>query len=41
LKTVEAHRASVMKKMSVKSVPELVKLVLTNSIQEEAVVEEE
>ncbi|HSW69089.1 MAG TPA: response regulator transcription factor [Gammaproteobacteria bacterium] len=34
LKTVEAHRASVMKKMSVKSVPELVKLVLTNSAQE-------
>lgn len=34
LKTVEAHRASVMKKMSVKSVPELVKLVLTNSVQE-------
>lgn len=35
LKTVEAHRASVMKKMGVKSVPELVKLVLNNnSIQE-------
>jgi two-component system response regulator FixJ len=35
LKTVEAHRASVMKKMGVKSVPELVKLVLnSNSIQE-------
>lgn len=34
LKTVEAHRASVMKKMGVKSVPELVKLVLTNTIQE-------
>jgi FixJ family two-component response regulator len=34
LKTVEAHRASVMKKMGVKSVPELVKLVLTNSVQE-------
>ncbi|EKD55237.1 MAG: two component LuxR family transcriptional regulator [uncultured bacterium] len=34
LKTVEAHRASVMKKMSVKSVPELVKLVLTNGAQE-------
>lgn len=34
LKTVEAHRASVMKKMSVRSVPELVKLVLTNGIQE-------
>lgn len=31
LKTVEAHRASVMKKMSVKSVPELVKLVLNNN----------
>lgn len=40
LKTVEAHRASVMKKMGVKSVPELVKLVLTNSIQEEEIVEE-
>lgn len=34
LKTVEAHRASVMKKMGVKSVPELVKLVLTNSVHE-------
>jgi FixJ family two-component response regulator len=34
LKTVEAHRASVMKKMSVKSVPELVKLVLNNSTHE-------
>ncbi len=34
LKTVEAHRASVMKKMTVKSVPELVKLVLTNGTQE-------
>ncbi len=32
LKTVEAHRASVMKKMGVKSVPELVKLVLTNGV---------
>ncbi len=41
LKTVEAHRASVMKKMAVKSVPELVKLVLTNSIQEEATIDEE
>lgn len=40
LKTVEAHRASVMKKMVAKSVPELVKLVLTNSIQEEAIEEE-
>jgi FixJ family two-component response regulator len=40
LKTVEAHRASVMKKMGVKSVPELVKLVLTNSIQAETVEEE-
>lgn len=36
LKTVEAHRASVMKKMSVKSVPELVRLVLTNGVQEPA-----
>ena len=36
LKTVEAHRASVMKKMGVKSVPELVKLVLTNGMQETA-----
>jgi two-component system response regulator FixJ len=36
LKTVEAHRASVMKKMGVKSVPELVKLVLTNCVQETA-----
>lgn len=34
LKTVEAHRASVMKKMCVKSVPELVKMVLTNGVQE-------
>jgi FixJ family two-component response regulator len=40
LKTVEAHRASVMKKMNVRSVPELVKLVLTNSIQEEVSEEE-
>jgi len=39
LKTVEAHRASLMKKMSVKSVPELVKLVLANNV-EETVVEE-
>lgn len=35
LKTVEAHRASVMKKMGVKSVPELVKLVLTNGVHEQ------
>lgn len=41
LKTVEAHRASVMKKMGIKSVPELVRLVLTNSIQEEVAIEEE
>lgn len=41
LKTVEAHRASVMKKMSVKSVPELVKLVLTNGVVQEPVVIEE
>lgn len=40
LKTVEAHRASVMKKMGVKSVPELVKLVLTNTIQEKIIEEE-
>lgn len=40
LKTVEAHRASVMKKMGVRSVPELVKLVLNNSIQEETVEED-
>ena len=40
LKTVEAHRASVMKKMGVKSVPELVKLVLANSIEEEVTAEE-
>ena len=41
LKTVEAHRASVMKKMGVKSVPELVKLVLTNTVEEETVEEEQ
>jgi FixJ family two-component response regulator len=40
LKTVEAHRASVMKKMSVKSVPELVKLVLTNGVVHEPFPEE-
>jgi len=39
LKTVEAHRASVMRKMGVRSVPELVKIVLTSSMQE--TVEEE
>lgn len=36
LKTVEAHRASLMKKMGVKSVPELVKLVLANNVEESA-----
>ena len=40
LKTVEAHRASVMKKLGVKSVPELVKLVLTNTAQEKIIEEE-
>jgi FixJ family two-component response regulator len=40
LKTVEAHRAAVMKKMGVRSVPELVKLVLTNTIQNKVVEEE-
>ena len=40
LKTVEAHRAAVMKKMGVRSVPELVKLVLTNRIKEEVTEEE-
>lgn len=40
LKTVEAHRASVMKKMGVKSVPELVKLVLNNSVVQEPTPEE-
>lgn len=34
LKTVEAHRASVMKKMGVKSVSQLVTLVLTNGVKE-------
>jgi len=33
-KTVEVHRASLMKKMAVKSVSELVKLVLSNNVQE-------
>jgi FixJ family two-component response regulator len=37
---VEAHRASVMKKMGVKSVPELVKLVLTNTVPEKVAEEE-
>lgn len=41
LKTVEAHRASVMKKMGVKSVPELVKLVLTNGVVHEQSLPEE
>lgn len=41
LKTVEAHRASVMKKMGVKSVPELVKLVITNTGQQEPVPHED
>lgn len=40
LKTVEAHRASVMKKMGVKSVPELVKLVLSSTTEEEETVQE-
>jgi FixJ family two-component response regulator len=39
LKTVEAHRASVMKKMGVRSVPELVKLVLTNGTPEPVISE--
>lgn len=33
-KTVEVHRASLMKKMAVKSVSELVQLVLSNNVQE-------
>lgn len=41
LKTVEAHRASVMKKMGVKSVPELVKLVLTNGASAREPVQQE
>lgn len=40
LKTVEAHRASVMKKMCVRSVSELVRLVLTNGVQQEQIREE-
>lgn len=40
LKTVEAHRASVMKKMGVKSVSQLVRLVLTNGVQEPLISEE-
>ncbi|HVY52887.1 MAG TPA: response regulator transcription factor [Gammaproteobacteria bacterium] len=39
LKTVEAHRASLMKKMGVKSVPELVKLVLANNVEETTIEE--
>lgn len=39
LKTVEAHRASLMKKMEVKSVPELVKLVLANNVEENSLEE--
>jgi two-component system, LuxR family, response regulator FixJ len=39
LKTVEAHRASLMKKMGVKSVPELVKLVLANNVEESSLEE--
>lgn len=41
LKTVEAHRASVMKKIGVKSVPELVKLVLNNTLQQEPILNED
>jgi two-component system response regulator FixJ len=41
LKTVEAHRASVMKKMSVKSVSELVKIVLSNSSHPDTISHEE
>lgn len=33
LKTVEAHRASMMKKIGVKSVAELVKMIFTNEIE--------
>lgn len=34
LKTVEAHRANIMKKLQVKSLPELVRIALTNNLCE-------